>query len=210
MLNKRFLRNVPLPKGLTGATIYTAMDNTQKFFTLIRTQAQINLSKIIQSNNFSGIVSNVFTKMLDEVSPYKTFHDQRYPDLKHEKFGTGLEIKASNKPMKGGEGHNGHSGWHIIVCFETQENGDIEFVQVEVADLIGFERENSDWVYQKSQRNKNKSQRTETYVTTRIGTYKLRDGSIYLNTEKVNITRQMTTQRRKLLEFPVPTFSPFY
>lgn len=209
MLNKNFLRNVPLPPELTQDAIFDAMQKTQAFFTLIREKTRINLSQIIQSNNFSGVVSNVFTQHLNETSPYKTFQDQRYPDLKHEKNGIGLEVKAANKPMKGGEGHNGHSGWHIIVCFETLENGDIEFIQVEIADLIGFESKKSDWVYQGSKRNDNDSQRTETYITTAVGTAKLRDGSVYLNFEKYKISKQMIAARRKIAELPIPTFSPF-
>ena len=87
--------------------------------------------------------------------------------------------------MKGGEGHNGHSGWHIVVCYELLENGVIDFSQVEVAKLIGYERNNSDWKYQGSNRNANDSQRTETYVTTSIGTAKLRDGTVYMNPDYV-------------------------
>ena len=101
------------------------------------------------------------------------------------------------------------SGWHIVVCFEVQENGDIEFVQVEVAELIGFESKNSDWKYMGSQRNDNNSQRTETYVTTRIGTAKLRDGTFYLNTNKYQISRQLLKQRQKLAELPIPPHSLF-
>ena len=177
---------------------------------MIREKAGVNLSSVIQANNFSGIVSNVFAYQLDKASPYKLFHDQSYPDLKHKKYGIGLEIKASKKTMKGGEGHNGHSGWHIVVCFEVQENGDIEFIQVEVAELIGFESEkHSDWKYMGSKRNDNNSQRTETYVTTRVGTAKLRDGTFYLNTEKYQISYQLLKQRQTLAELPIPHYSPF-
>ena len=210
MLDQQFIRDVPLPKELTPQAIFDALNNTQDFFAMIREKAGVNLSSVIQANNFSGIVSNVFAYQLDKVSPYKLFHDQSYPDLKHEKHGVGLEIKATKKMMKGGEGHNGHSGWHIVVCFGVQENGDIEFVQVEVADLIGFEsKTHSDWKYMGSKRNDNNSQRTETYVTTSIGTAKLRDGTFYLNTEKYQISRQLLRQRQKLAELPIPSYSPF-
>ncbi len=154
------------------------------------------------------MISNVFTKMLDECSPYKGFSDQRYPDLKNMETGIGLEVKASNKPMKGGEGHNGHSGWHIVVCFETLQNGEIDFSQVEVANLVGFENPGSDWKYQGSSRNKNNSQRTETYITTNIGTAKLRDGTIYFNPEYVAISKAMQRNREKL-DLPIPGYSIF-
>ncbi len=210
MLSRKYLRNVPLPEDLSNEDIFVALDNTQGFFTLIRERTGINLSAIIQANNFSGIVSNVFTKMLSDSSVYHSFHDQRYPDLMHGDKPIGLEVKASNKPMKGGEGHNGHSGWHVVVCFEVLENGDIEFSQVEIADLIGYECADSDWKYQGSQRNDNDSQRTETYITTNVGTAKLRDGSVYLNPHFVRITPALIRNRMRLQDMlPLQAFSPF-
>lgn len=149
--------------------------------------------------------------MLSNNSVYKSYHDQRFPDLMHEEHPIGLEVKASNKPMKGGEGHNGHSGWHIVVCFEILDSGDIEFVQVEIAELVGFEYPNSDWKYQGSSRNENNSQRTETYITTNVGTAKLRDGSLYLNSDIVHISSHLKKNRENLSStLPIPRFSPFY
>lgn len=210
MLDRQFLRDVPLPEDLKPEEIFQAMRKTRELFRTIRESAGIRLDEIIQANNFSGIVSNVFTKMLGEVSAYQPYHDQKYPDLKHISKGIGLEVKASNKPMKGGEGHNGHSGWHIVVCFRVLENGDLTFSQVEIANLIGYECECSDWQYQGSRRNSNQSQRTETYVTTRIGTAKLRDGSLYLNPELVPVTSALRRNREELASVrPVPGYSPF-
>lgn len=211
MLNRIYLRDVPLPDGLTQENIFEAMDNTQKFFLLIQEKTGINLSDIIQANNFSGVISNVFTKMLSDSSCYKSYHDQRYPDLMNYENGIGLEVKASNKPWKGGEGHNGHTGWHIIVCYKMDSEHIIEFIQAEIAYLNGYELENSDWHYQGSSRNENNSQRTETYTTTARGTAKLRDGSVYLNTDIVPVTSFMQSSRRRLEdELPIPSFSPFF
>ena len=210
MLSRAYLRDVPLPEDLTKEQILEALESTQDFFRLIRTSSGIILSEIIQANNFSGVVSNVFTKKLNDVSPYKSYHDQRYPDLMHETRNIGLEVKASNKPLKGGEGHNGHSGWHIVVCYQILDNGDIEFIHVEIADLVGYELPNADWKYQGSKRNENNSQRTETYITTNVGTAKLRDGSVYLNPEYVNITTSLKRNREsRKNELPIPPFSPF-
>ena len=210
MLSRAYLRDVPLPEDLTKEQILEALESTQDFFRLIRTSSGIILSEIIQANNFSGVVSNVFTKKLNDVSPYKSYHDQRYPDLMHETRNIGLEVKASNKPLKGGEGHNGHSGWHIVVCYQILDNGDIEFVHVEIADLVGYELPNADWKYQGSKRNENNPQRTETYITTNVGTAKLRDGSVYLNPEYVNITTSLKRNRESIEnELPIPPFSPF-
>ena len=209
-MRREFLRDVPLPPDLEGEHIFQAMEKTRDLFRVIHENTGIRLNDIIQANNFSGMVSNVFTKMLGEVSAYQPYHDQKYPDLMHKSKGIGLEVKASNKPMKGGEGHNGHSGWHIVVCFQTLENGDIEFSQVEIANLIGYERERSDWQYQGSRRNSNQSQRTETYVTTRIGTAKLRDGTAYLNPELASITPALRRNREGLAAvLPIPDYSPF-
>jgi hypothetical protein len=121
----------------------------------------------------------------------------------------GLEVKASVNAWKGGEGHNGHSGWHIIICYRILQNGDIEITQVEIASLIGFGLESSDWKYLGSKRNQNDSQRTETYITTNIGTAKLRDGSAYLRSDLIPYSQAMLRHRRKLL-LPVPSFSPFF
>ncbi|MCD8056619.1 MAG: hypothetical protein LUE25_07955 [Clostridiales bacterium] len=209
MLNKQYLRrNVPLPPDLSYDAIFDALEATQDFFKSIRVGTNIILSSIIQANNFSGVVSNVFTVKLNDVSNYKSFSDQRYPDLMHISNGTGLEVKASNKPLKGGEGHNGHSGWHIVVCYTILDNGDIEFTHVEIANLVGFECEGSDWKYMGSRRNENDSQRTETYVTNNVGTAKLRDGSVYLNPEFVTISNAMKTGRLNISELPIPTYSP--
>ena len=145
MLSKSYLRNVPLPEDLTNENIYDALNATQDVFKMIRDKAGINLPEIIQSNTFSGVVSNVFTKMLSNNSVYHSNSDQRYPDLIHESKKIGLEVKAANKPWKGGEGHNGHTGWHIVVCYRLLSNSDIEFIQVEIAYLNGFELPNSDW-----------------------------------------------------------------
>lgn len=150
--------------------------------------------------------------MLSDVSVYKSNSHQRYPDLLYDAKSIGLEVKAANKPMKGGEGHNGHTGWHIIVCYHMLVSGDIDFSQVEIAELIGYEcNESSDWKYQGSQRNDNNSQRTETYITSNIGTAKLRDGTVYLNPDYVKISPGLYRNRCRLTSsLPIPVFSPFH
>ena len=210
MLSKKYLREIPLPEDLTNEDIFRAMKDTQDFFKVIRENAGINLASIVQSNNFSGIVSNVFTKKLSDTSIYNLNDEKAYPDLLHESKSFGIEIKATKKPFKGGEGHNGHSGWHIVVCYKIFHNGDIEFIQVEVANLIGYEFDNSDWKYLGSKRNENNSQRTETYITNNIGTAKLRDGTAYFNTDEIKITPQLQKNREKLSSaLPIPKYSPF-
>ena len=103
-----------------------------------------------------------------------------------------MEVKTTIRANKGGENHNGHSGWHIIACYELDERtGDIKFIQIIVADLIGHSRPGADWKYRKSVVNKTTgSQRTETYVTTAAGAEKLRRGTVYLDTSVMNISRR--------------------
>ena len=210
MLSRKYLRNVPLPEDLNKNDIFNAMQDTQQLFKIIRENTGINLSSIIQANNFSGIVSNVFTKKLSDISVYHSYNDQAYPDLMHEFKSIGLEVKATKKPFKGGEGHNGHSGWHIVACYRILADGDIEFIQVEVANLIGYECLDSDWKYQGSKRNFNDSQRTETYITNNIGTAKLRDGTVYLNYDYIKMTPHLKKHRMKLADLiPIPLYSPF-
>jgi len=203
-----FRNGVPLPPNITAIEIGNALQKTQDVFALLKNAAHIDLGSIIQGNNFSGVVSNIFTKMLAESSQYNEFSEQRYPDLKGPD-GTGLEVKASVNPWKGGEGHNGHSGWHIVVCYCKISGGQIEFSQVEIAELIGFGLNSSDWKYLGSKRNNNDSQRTETYITTAIGTAKLRDGTLYLREDLAPVRDGMKAARKRV-DLRLPSFSPFF
>lgn len=183
---EEFFRDVPLPPGLTKQHLYQAMNQTQKMIARINRSLRFGtgspLIDFIQANSFSGIVSNILTDSLHQVSPYKHNHDQRYPDLKNVSNGVGLEMKAANRAGKGGESHNGHSGWHLVSCFDLEEDsGNIVFVHIEIAELTGYaEDPEGDWHYYGSAVNEETgSQRTETYSTTHRGTSKLRDGSVY-------------------------------
>jgi len=207
VLNKDFFRSgVPLPEGLTISQIEAAANLTQSIIHRINRNmsAEIGqpLQSLIQGNNFSGLISNIFTNALDECSHYKHNHDQRYPDLIFKKGnkgkGVGLEVKTTINVGKGGESHNGHSGWHVISCYNFIEGGDIQFVHIMFAPLNGHQHSSPDWGYVGSKVNaETGSRRTETYVTTLAGTTKLRDGSVYLDSTKVNFSkwRQARTGR---------------
>jgi hypothetical protein len=121
----------------------------------------------------------------------------------------GLEMKASNKPGKGGESHNGHGGWHMISCFDLDEDsGDVLFVHIEIAELVGYiDEEEGDWHYCGSTVDEETgSQRTETYYTTGRGTSKLRDGSVYLDTGRVKNWQRWRHNKG----YPIPPHSPLY
>ncbi len=196
--SKCFRSQVPLPKGLTISHVQAAANLTQTIIHRINYNMSLevrqNLQSLIQGNNFSGLVSNIFCNSMDECSPYKHNHDQRYPDLICRNCDSGkvvgLEVKTTINIGKGGESHNGHSGWHVIACYNFVESGDIKFVHVMFADINGHQTNSPDWNYVGSKVNsKTRSRRTETYNTNLKGTTKLRDGSIYLDGDVVTYSR---------------------
>lgn len=139
-----------------------------------------------QGNNFSGLVSNILCDALDANSPYKHNSHQRHPDLvnpeAHDGQGEGLEVTATIKVGKGGESHNGHGGWHLIACYQSDTAGEVRFLHLMCASLNDHRAAAPDWKYVASKVNAaTGSQRTETYVTTPAGTTKLRDGSVYID-----------------------------
>ena len=188
-LEAYYRKNVPLPAGLTVEGTKEALDYTQELMAMlneeIREQTGVPLSDLIQANNFGGIVSNLIAVAMERHTPFARNSDQKHPDLKHCETGLGIEIKAANKAGKGGEGHNGLAGWHMIACYRLDPKaGLIRFVHVEIAELVSYQAENDgDWKYIGSTRSDEGTQRTETYCTTARGTWKLRHGSVYLDQE---------------------------
>ena len=188
-----FRNKAPLPGALTVDALETAMNRTQAIFYLINrnmlAEVRRPLQGLIQGNNFSGLVSNVFTDAMDQCTTFKHNHDQRYPDLICGKSGAGLEVKATIQIGKGGESHNGHSGWHTIICFKPTDSG-IEFIHVMFASLNGHLEKNPDWKYVGSKVSQDTgSRRTETYNTSGTGTTKLRDGSVFLDASRIDYSR---------------------
>ncbi|MGO8835842.1 MAG: helix-turn-helix domain-containing protein [Limisphaerales bacterium] len=210
-----FRPHVPLPPGLKISHLQRATDETQRIVSLINANLLASgakpLPEYIQGNNFSGLVSNILCDAIHENSPYKHNSDQAYPDLINPRVSVkgkpvGLEIKSTIQIGKGGESHNGHSGWHLVACFTIdQETGNIRFAHVMLAVLNGHNQPEPDWVYVGSKVNVDTgSRRTETYNTTLIGTTKLRDGSVYLDPTLINFKRWRQSRRG-----PVPSFSMF-
>lgn len=213
VVDSKYFVSAALPPRLTQAHLKAALNHTHKIMrlvnaALVKTSGRA-LPSYIQGNNFSGIVSNILTDSFSIHTPYKHFHGQKYPDLVCEDKGKrigGLEVKSTIQIGKGGESHNGHSGWHVVACFRIdKDTGDIQFIHVMFADLIGQGKRNADWKYIGSKVNmKTGSQRTETYNTTSAGTAKLRHGTAYLDTSAVKIDRWRTDPNVK-----APAFSPF-
>lgn len=210
-----FRRQVPLPPGMNISHLEAAMNATQSIVARINANLLASGGKVlpeyIQGNNFSGLVSNVLCDALNDCSPYKDNSDQAYPDLINlsvRKSGkpVGLEVKSTIQIGKGGESHNGHSGWHLVACFQVEpKSGNIRFVHLMFAVLIGHNQPGADWTYDGSKVNTDTgSRRTETYNTTLAGTTKLRDGSIFLDPTVVNFKRW-----RQKREGSIPPFSIF-
>ncbi len=212
--SKFFIKKASLPPCLSVAHIESALNDTHKVVRLINTTLKHvsgrPLSAYIQGNNFSGIVSNILCDSFSRLTPYKHNHDQGYPYLvcksKDNQLIAGLEVKSTIRPGKGGESHNGHSGWHVVACFSLdRDTGDIQFVHIMFADLIGHDKPGADWKYVGSKVNEvTGSQRTETYVTTGIGTAKLRHGTAFLNADVIKIARWRTSP-----DVQAPDHSPF-
>jgi transcriptional regulator with XRE-family HTH domain len=207
-----FRRNVPLPDELTFDHLEATLNHTQEIIHRINRNMQCEsgctLQSLIQGNNFLGLVSNILSNSFDTCSPYKHNHHQRYPDLinayANRGTGEGIEIKTTVNIGKGGESHNGHDGWHVIACYNFIENGDIQFVHVMFVWLNNHQHAVPDWKYVGSKVNETTgSRRTETFNTTPLGTTKLRDGSAYLDTTKVNFSRWRNDKTRNIPVFSI-------
>ncbi len=213
VVHSYFRTNVPLPEGLTLTDLEAAMNQTQAIFHVINTNMLTEVGRplhnLIQGNNFSGLVSNIFSDAMDANTAYHHNHEQRYPDLVNKLagggIGIGLEVKATIKKGKGGESHNGHSGWHTIICYEITNIG-IEIIHVMFAYLNGHQESDPDWHYLGSHENSETgSRRTETYTTVLKGLTKLRDGTVYLDPNKVKFKRWKQERSD-----PVPPWSIFF
>jgi transcriptional regulator with XRE-family HTH domain len=200
-VNRDYFRpQVPLPPGMKTSHLEAAMNATQSIVARINANLLESgakaLPEYIQGNNFSGLVSNVFCDALNDHSPYKHNSHQAYPDLINptvKKSGkpAGLEIKSTIQIGKGGESHNGHSGWHLIACFQIEpRSGNVRFIHLMFAVLNGHNQPEADWTYVGSKVNATTgSRRTETYNTTLAGLTKLRDGSVFLDPTAIDFKR---------------------
>jgi len=195
-----FRPKVPLPPGMSISHLEAAMNATQSIVARINANLLASgakpLPEYIQGNNFSGLVSNVFCDALNDHSPYKHNSHQAYPDLvnpsaKSGGKAAGLEVKSTIQIGKGGESHNGHSGWHLIACFQIEpQTGNVRFIHLMFAVLNGHNQPEPDWTYVGSKTNATTgSRRTETYNTTLTGLTKLRDGSVFLDPTAIDFKR---------------------
>lgn len=213
---ENFRSAVPLPQGLSIDSLEKAMEFTQRMLFLVNAQSlwltNLKLTGIIQTNSFSGLLSNVLTEGLSRYSEFRRYSDQRHPDLINPSTGEGLEVKATVNPNKGGEGHNGLGGWHLVASYGFDSVGNAIFSSVKIARLEPYREdlpeEKSDWKYLGSKLNrKTGTRRTETFVTTNRGMWKLRHGTVYIDPH-------LWPNWRRRLNPPdgleIPTYSPWY
>jgi len=195
-----FRPQTPLPPGLRSSHLEAAMNAAQRILAVINSNLLSTGAKplydYIQGNNFSGLVSNILCDALNDHSPFKHNSHQAYPDLINPQVieqskPLGLEVKSTIQIGKGGESHNGHSGWHMVACYRIErQTCHIKFVHVMLAVLKGHTHPQPDWTYVGSKVNAvTGSRRTETYNTNLFGTTKLRDGSVYLDSTVINFKR---------------------
>lgn len=221
-INPAFLRRqVPLPGSLTHDQLAEALNHCQNTVHIVnknmREHVGLGLHEIIQGNNFSGLVSNLLTDSMHQCTPFKHNHHQKYPDLVEPNGeptppggsvpGVGLEVKTTIKPTKGGESHNGHSGWHMIAAYCFTGDGDILFTNVMLACLVAHNLPGADWKYVGSVvDDETGSRRTETYNTTGPGTCKLRDGCAYFDSSRLKLSGWRETRHEGTLR---PAWSLF-
>lgn len=202
-MDRLYLRDVPLPPGVTLDDLYLAMTKTRDQ-TPLRLASGREMSALVQANVFSGIISNLFTVLLKEsvVGMVQPANQTLFPDLISASLP--LEVKATIRPLKGGEGHNGHASWTVVAAFLLEPDGKIDFLTLSIAYLT-----EEDWQYQGSQSKAadKRTQRTETWVTTPIGTAKLRDGLAYWD-PRVPISNGLRRERLAI-PLPIPDYSPF-
>ena len=214
-VNRSYLRQqTPLPSPMTFGGLEAALNETQRIICQINTNLIASGARILQSyiqgNNFSGLVSNLLCDSLAGCTAFKHNSNQAYPDLIGKtpkgKSEVGLEVKSTINIGKGGESHNGHSGWHLVSCFQIDDKtGNILFVHVMLAPLNAHNAPSPDWKYLGSRVNPTTgSRRTETYTTNLQGTTRLRDGSAYLDPNYVSFSRWRQPKRDA-----IPSYSIF-
>lgn len=174
--------NIPLPQGLTHNQLEAALNRAMAILDQIGLDPDAG---DIQANIYSGVVSNIVTKAIAEVSDFVQNKDTQHPDLFDPRLPKGhrdwgLEMKATKQMNKGGESHNPGHGWFMIVVYQVVK-GKTYIVQVEVAEL-----EREDWTIH--DRNPD-SNRTRTAVTKDYATQRLRANSVYLDPDYVTSVR---------------------
>jgi len=185
--NEDFDRSVPLPPGLTIASVRKAIEYVE------RELAGLVAIYFEQANVFSALVGIFATKALDANSVYeKRRHadlaQQRFPDLKRRGSGeppdpnASLECKAS-KRVWALQSHYDHPGWYIVWRYLVDPTCSLEpdhpalVWRVDVAFLT-----KTDWKYEGSTASEAGGGWTHTYGVKNPAT-KLRGKAVYVRSD---------------------------
>lgn len=134
-----FDTSVPLPDGLMVDHLESAMITVRKVFEAINNglsqYGMPPINKYIRLNQYSGIISDLLTRILDRISEFKKNPNTVFPDLKNPATGVGIEVKATTRNPWSTVGHNVASGWFLVVEYDIDEKGLPDFRTVWVGEL---------------------------------------------------------------------------
>jgi len=131
--------SVKLPEGLTIDHLERAMIVVRRIFEAInrglKAYGMPPLSQLIRRNQYSGLVSDFMTRMLDKFSDFEKLPNTAFPDLRNPRTSVGMEVKATTRSPWSTVGHNVASGWFLTVEYEIDEKGLPAFRAVWVGEL---------------------------------------------------------------------------
>lgn len=132
--------SVLLPEGLTVDHLEAAMRETRGVFKAVndglRNYGLPSINGLIRRNQYSGLVSDILTRMLDKHSDFKKLENTAFPDLRNPKTRVGIEIKATTRDPWGTVGHNVASGWFLTAEYRIDNEGLPEFSRIWVGELV--------------------------------------------------------------------------
>jgi len=211
-VQERFFRDVPLPPGLTNEHLREAMNQTQWMIIRINRSLRFGtglpLINFIQANSFSGIISNILTDSLDQISPYKHNHDQRFPDLGNPLNGVGLEMKASTSRGREVKATmDTVDGTWCPVLNWTRCRGIFYSYTSKWPNWLDMLMNRKGTGIIAAQQSTRRQAVGEQRLTTRLAVErKLRDGSVYLDTDRVANWKRWRHDK----SYPIPPHSPLY
>lgn len=140
VLNGIFDESIPLPDGLTRDHLENAMVTVRKIFEAINNGLLEydlpSIDKLIRLNQYSGMVSDFLTRMLDKVSEFKKTPNTAFPDLENPRTGVGVEVKATTRAPWSTVGHNVASGWFLVAEYDIDGKDLPSFRTIWIGELV--------------------------------------------------------------------------
>jgi hypothetical protein len=139
-LNGIFDESVSLPEGLTTSQLEEAMKTVRSIFKAINEGLSKYdmppINELVRLNQYSGMLSDFMTRLLDRLSSFKKLTNTDFPDLRNPSTGVGLEIKATTREPWGTVGHNVARGWFLTIEYELDSEGLPSFKTVWIGELV--------------------------------------------------------------------------